>query len=535
MKTAFLAATLLCTLALQAQTDAGIRFDATVYALQDMAHNGSPLYMVNNTTDSQGTKLHNDQAPIGSHLTTLCIDASAIPGTISSISVYANNKAAIAGPLSYDGSKTSTPTGSKANAYASNGQSDVVMLQGDATTCTAYLLPANLTTGVLVTAHTTDGKYYSQKFSDPITAGSTQTLTLTNATANNLWMATIPGNTYFSFVSTPGAHDAATSGVTSYTTLAKCQDQDIASLLANGVRAFDLRPGYHYNAEITADNLYIYHGQVSTNVLYKDAIKTMVDFLKANPSEAISIVMIKENCKPILDFSGKWSDRSSEMWNVINACHSQYSSYMKLLDRNTYTLDSFRGKICYINRTGTNCTGTTRITNWPDDATLADYTAAIGSSCFASIQDCYNLNGTNKQNEIKSMLQIASSNTEKKNFHYNFCSSANSPASYAKATNPVISAYLNEGNIAGPTGYVYADYIGSASNGGADLLTSIVEQNYRYVYEGRRFEGDWDTLTGIQSATATAGRPVIYDLQGRPQTRLQRGMNIVNGTKIIGK
>lgn len=486
-----------------AQTLSDASFGATVYAQQSMANNDTPAYMVEWAAKTNGAAVSNDKADIANHVTTLNIDASAIGGTVSSVSVYAHSKAAIAGALMYNGatSAISMPAGTPVSAYASSGQSDVVTVVGTDKTCKAYLLPVALKGGVKVTVRTDDGKFYSQDFTEDIAAGATKTLALTNVAANNLWMATIPGNTYFSFVSTPGAHDAATSGVTGITaSYAKCQGEDIATLLANGVRAFDLRPNYKNNSEITSDNLYIYHGTYNTNVKYVDAMKALVDFVKANPSEAVSVVMVKEAG------SGN-KDRSDEMWSVINACHSSYSDYMKLLDHSYYTLDDFRGKICYVNRTGTDCINAVRITNWPDNGNVTDYSSAIGNTCFANIQDMYNSNGNTKQEEIMSMLQKSSENKEKKNFHYNFCSSAykafgSAPATYAKATNPVITAYLNEGNISGSAGYVYADYIGSQNNGGAALLSAIVCQNYRYVYNGMSADGaqqngaNWDLTLG---------------------------------------
>lgn len=472
MKIQLLTVTLcLASIFAQAQT-------ATVYALQD----GSSTGMAN----------------VKSRLTTLTIDASAITGAVKSICVYALGKEAISGPVIIDGGNVTTPAGSAPSAYASSGQSDVVMVSGGSKTCTAYLLPVNLTKGVKVTVQTEDGKFYSQDFTESIAAGATKSLTVTNTTANNLWMATIPGNTYFSFLSTPGAHDAATSGVTSYTSSSKCQDMTLEGLLKAGVRCFDIRPGYYYTSTISADNLYIYHGQVSTNVLYKDAMKTLADFVRDNPTEAITIVMVKENCKPTLSFN--WTDRSSEMWAVVNAVQEQYKSYMKVLDHSYYTLDDFRGKICYINRTGTSVSYTTQITNWPDDATVSDYKCVAGL-CNANVQDVYNKSGEEKQSLVKDMLLKSSGNTTYKNIHFNYCSSANNPANYAKATNPVISEYLTGDNISGPTGYILADYIGSSSNGGAELLSAIINQNYRYVYNGRaagdlNIGDNWDLAQG---------------------------------------
>lgn len=481
-------------------------FAATVCAEQLMADNVSPAYMVGWAKDVKGQDIPAAQAPIASHVTSLLIDASDVPGTVGSIAVYAAGKEAIAGPMVFDGEHVDVLQGGSASVYASSGQSDVVLVKGESKTCTAYLLPVDLPQGVMVTVHTTDGKYYSQSFSQPISGGASLPLKVTVTTASQLWMATLPGNTYLSYVSTPGAHNACTSGLIG---ASECQGESLEGMLANGVRAFDLRPNYNNSTTITADNLYIAHGATATKVKYVDAIKTLADFVRAHPSEAVSVVMVKEN-------GPGNQDRSAEMWAVMNACHSEYADCMKLLDHSYYTLDDFRGKICYINRTGTECTNTTRITGWPDDNTVSDYACRIGGTCYANVQDMYNTSGEAKYSAIEAMLQRSSQNTEKKNFHYNFCSTAwsllgSNPATYAKATNLEIAQYLNAGSIAGPTGYVYADFISSSAHNGTALLSAIVEQNYRYAYQGRTKEdlsatdANWDLSLGSDVAWTKGG------------------------------
>lgn len=461
--------------------------DAMVFAQQSAAENATgPDYILGRavgmlTGDDVSAHYH-----MADHLTTLHITTSLT--NVASVSIYALGKENIAGPMtiSCQGHELSYgyPAGD-ASTYANSLQSDVVSVVADnADTYTAYLRPVSLPRGVKVTVRTTDGRYYSQDF-PTISAGQANTLAFTATAAQNLWQSTIPGNTYFSMLSTPGAHDAATSSVTSYTYLAKCQADDLPTLLANGVRAFDLRPGYYYGSTITENNLYIYHGQVSTNVLYKDAIRVFSEFLQANPSEAISIIMVKENNKPLLS---SWSDRSSEMWKVINAVHTTYGPDMKVLDHSYYTLDDFRGKICYVNRTGTDCTNTVRITNWPDDGSVTDYSCAIGGTCYANVEDAYNANQSDKKTVIAQMLDLSSANTNRARFHYTYTSIAGSLTSnlttHAAAMNPYATDYIIN-TLSGPLCYVYADYIGSQSNGGAALLNAIIAQNYKYVFKNR--------------------------------------------------
>lgn len=188
-----LTALLLASLSMEAQTVNPTSFAATVCAEQLMANNVSPAYMVGWAKDVKGQDIPAAQAPIASHVTSLLIDASDVPGTVGSIAVYAAGKEAIAGPMVFDGEHVDVLQGGSASVYASSGQSDVVLVKGESKTCTAYLLPVDLPKGVMVTVHTTDGKYYSQSFSQPISGGASLPLKVTATTASQLWMATLPG------------------------------------------------------------------------------------------------------------------------------------------------------------------------------------------------------------------------------------------------------------------------------------------------------------------------------------------------------
>lgn len=462
------------------ESDLYADIEAMVYTHQSASENAqSATYMLKSAIGILNNSDVSSKYDMADFVTTLRISTTL--QNVADVSIYAINKSAIAGPMqiSCRGSEVSRSYSSgTASTYATDLQSDVITVTGSGQEFMAYMRPVALPSGIKVTIRTNDGKYYSQDFTN-IQAGKVNNLSFTQAQSQNLWMATIPGNTYFSMLSTPGAHDAATKDCSN--SYAKCQSEDLASLLANGVRAFDLRPGYYYNTTITQDNLYIYHSNYNTNVLYKDAIKTFADFLADNPSEAISIIMVKEN-------NSKGSDRSSEMWSVINAVHSTYGSYMKLLDHSYYTLDDFRGKICYVNRTGTDCTNTVRITNWPDDSSVTDYSCVIGGTCNASVEDAYQSSGSNKKNAVKTLLDLASANTNCARFHYTYTSVGNwlagTPASNANEQNTYAADYIGN-SISGPVNYVYSDFIGSNDYNGQTLLQAIIRQNYKYVFQGR--------------------------------------------------
>ena len=64
--------------------------------------------------------------------------------------------------------------------------------------------------------------------------------TMQQLRAQNNWMASLPDNVYISQILIPGAHDAATSGMT--LSINKTQSKTISEQWDAGVRAFDLRP-----------------------------------------------------------------------------------------------------------------------------------------------------------------------------------------------------------------------------------------------------------------------------------------------------
>lgn len=458
--------------------------EAIVYAEQTASENANGAsYTINSAICPLTNEDVSDKVDMKEFLTTLNISVSL--SDVKSVSVYAKGQENIAGVMTYNTyKKTATySAGDSPSVYASADQanknmySDVVTVTGDnAGTYVAYLLPVELSNGVTVTVRDSNGKFYSQDFT--VTAGQENNLTFTETTATNNWMATIPGNINFSMLSTPGSHNSATSNCSS---AAKCQSETIAQQLANGVRAFDIRPTYKYSSTITTENLYIFHGMVNTNVLYKDAIAAMVEFLQAHPTEAISVIMVKEDGTPLL---GSWTDYTTEMCNAIDAIHTQYTDYIKLLDHSYYTLDDYRGKIFFGYRNAWDLHKTVRVTNWPDAASVTDYSVGVGGTCSASVEDAYNTSGDSKKTVVNALLNLASANENRARFHYTFTSVANSITSSANTQNPAAATYIS-GTLTGPTGYVYADFMGSSSYSGQTLLKAVIEQNYKYVYKGR--------------------------------------------------
>ena len=164
--------------------------------------------------------------------------------------------------------------------------------------------------------------------------------------------------------------------------------------------------------------------------------------------------------------------------------------------RGYHTLDDVRGKVSIVSRNpyGNSSNGYRDVVygaiieNWPDDGVVTDYSCDMTQAwnwvdCRASVEDAYKSSTSTKQSQVQAQLQLASSNTDHFHYCYTYTSIANSPASYAATMNPATASIIN--TLSGPLCYVYADYMGSQSNGGAALLNAIIAQNYKYVFKNR--------------------------------------------------
>lgn len=477
----------------QAADNANIR--AMVYAQQSSAENiASSNYMVQSATNTLYNADVAEYIDVLPYLTTLTIDASAISG-VESVSIFALDKTPIAGLMevkTQNGQVTSRNlnVSSPKTNYAANLKSDVVSVkEGIDGSFTAYLLPANLSKGIKVTARTANGQFYSQDFQ--ITANETNNLVMNVTEAQNLWMATLPGNTRYNMLSIPGSHDAATSSVSGIgSSSAKCQSETIAEQLKRGVRAFDIRPGYYGSSasNFTLDKLTIYHGAVSTNVLFKDAIATLVQFVKDNPSETVNVIMQKE--KSTL-FGG--SDQSATWRESVRTCFAQYPNDLVQNVSADMTLDDCRGKVLIISKNPygsenvyNDIVNGGKIENWGDNANTT--TARIDNewaskAVDATVQDTYNVNASNKKPHVTEYINLSSSDLTTR-WYYNFISAASGgPSTNAKTINPFVVSEIQ--NVSGRLGLVFGDFMGSDSNNGRDILKAIIYQNYKYIFEGR--------------------------------------------------
>ena len=464
------------------------KLDAMVYARQSAQENAAgAAYMlrkaVSTLTGADVSALY-DMTDV---VTTLNISTSL--ADVTSVSIFALDKTAIAGPMTVNRRGDEllyAYSAGDATSYASSQESDVVSVRADGAegTYTAYLRPVSLQQGVKVTIQTADGRFYSQDFTD-IAVDRPNALTFTQTIAQNLWQSTIPGNVPFTFLSLPGAHDAATKGMAANTT--ECQSLSIGELLASGVRSLDLRP--YATSSTTADNMYIYHGSSRSNVLFKTALSDVVSFLSAHPSETVFILMHEED------------DNSLDAWrSAVLACLQNVADHIKVIDNNM-TLDDCRGKMVVISRDNVAATNLCGKCGW--GSSFNPKTVFRGSDSNGTTpwtlyyQDEYAYSSDYASSRIANIEKLLTDhivpNETNPNFIYvnttNVAYGILNYGSYIRTTAPVVNQAILDSqvftNSTGRWGIVSSDYMADSAYKGDLLLRAIVNQNYKYVFKGR--------------------------------------------------
>jgi len=102
------------------------------------------------------------------------------------------------------------------------------------------------------------------------------------------WMERLADDTPLTALTIPGAHDAASSSITSWTLWTRTQEKNVAELWNCGVRAFDLRPA------LVDGELGIYHDKYSAHVSFPQVMQApvgivMMDFASVDRSNGVSV------------------------------------------------------------------------------------------------------------------------------------------------------------------------------------------------------------------------------------------------------
>lgn len=194
------------------------------------------------------------------------------------------------------------------------------------------------------------------------------------------------------------------------------------------------------------------------------------------------------------------TDQSSTWRTSIRTCFQNNAAYL-LSSLETYqNFGDARGKVVVISK---NPYGSENvysdvvyggiIQDTGDDTSTTSayiYKQGGGKIVDASWEDRYGTtNTTNKQSYTKAMLEAAAGDTSTRfyftwnNIGYAFLSG--NPSDFANTMNPWLTTYLTNNAPANRLGFIYADFLGSSSCGGAALLKAIIQHNHKYVYQGR--------------------------------------------------
>ena len=141
-------------------------------------------------------------------------------------------------------------------------------------------------------------------------------------------------------MSIPGTHDTMACDVTYPPAVRKftqCQDMTLQEQLSAGVRLLDIRLRHFRNS------FPIHHGPIFLNTNFAEVLKTVVDFLQRNPSEAIFMSYQKEH---------EDAENTKDFNQVFDEYIERYNKYY--IHRNydnigTTMLKDIRGKIVFIN------------------------------------------------------------------------------------------------------------------------------------------------------------------------------------------
>lgn len=383
-----------------------------------------------------------------------------------------------------------------------------------------YILPVKLNKGVEITIRTKNGKYYTKKASASVgTEYTTEEFKISSTdkeissivkpyykkynfgtiekARKGAWMSCIPQNVFYTMLSVPGSHDAATSTVKLFTFSSKTQNKTIAEQLELGVRALDLRPS-------ATDNLEIKHGSTGTGVTLAQAIESMRSYLEKNPTEFIYATIHLE---------GSTDDNKTKKWsnNVYKLVKAAVDGGYALgaLSKGAKLAD-YKGKIIFIYRD--DLTGDNQIYNaakvaWNDNIArtvkVRDTNGNEINDFLISYQDIWessdldeNTGGISgyfaqkggvksddaKVSMVKKYIDDATGSKDQR-LIFNFASySGGFISERAKAIMPSVNSYIVSKK--NRLGVILADFV-DATYGGYNFTAITTANNFKYVYTKR--------------------------------------------------
>ena len=205
----------------------------------------------------------------------------------------------------------------------------------------------------------------------------------------------------------PGTHDSGAYQY-AYTPMVRAQSLSISQQLSAGVRALDLRVGVAYFSA----TYWLYHGPVNLDVSVQSALDDVVNFLTANPTETV-IIMLKQ------ETGG--NDISAAINQIVNTTLGG-----RLLRRNDRRLkwpsqEECAGKALVFSRLQTPHADHHDTRGW--NANSADMTVNVGGDLRLRIQDLYGSPAVvDKRAAIRDSLLNAEESEDPKSLFLNFTS-----------------------------------------------------------------------------------------------------------------
>ena len=173
--------------------------------------------------------------------------------------------------------------------------------------------------------------------------------TYSTSTRRKNWMKDVPDETYLGTMSIPGTHDTMTassgSATNRVTLCGQCHSKTLTQQLEMGIRFLDIRLRCYIN------EFWLYHGSESIGITFKETLKRIKTFLRANRGETV-IMSYQDEHTPYKcddDKNDNWfSDLFKREWETLHSS-MRYSNY----DNNCWPkLKDTRGKVVLWRQSG---------------------------------------------------------------------------------------------------------------------------------------------------------------------------------------
>jgi 1-phosphatidylinositol phosphodiesterase len=295
---------------------------------------------------------------------------------------------------------------------------------------------------------------------------------MTNKNPSN-WMSQLDDNLLIHQLSIPGTHDSGTAKISAGPS--HTQNFGISRQLADGIRFLDIRVAEN-SSKSAADPLQVNHGSVSCDITFGSVLNDCRDFLAANPSEIIlMLVNDAHDKKDLTAYNGF-------------AIYLKNDAYKNLfyLNPTPGQLSQIRGKILLMHRftapAGVNLG--LDYQKWGNNSATFEITTPAGQ--ITHIEDEYKEHNVgDKKNAVYAALNFASNNPDDGKLYLTFNSIASNgsktPYMYAwttkNAMNTELKTYLSGVISKSRLGIVVVDYY---NNEGDDnqIAASVVNSNF---------------------------------------------------------